>query len=109
MIKTSTGLQENIAGLLCYVLAWISAIIFLILEKDNKFVRFHAYQSLVVFGSLQIIGLVLTIIPLLGVFISWAISVLSFILWIVLIVKASQGLKYKLPIAGDIAERWANK
>ncbi|WP_309109377.1 DUF4870 domain-containing protein [Dehalococcoides mccartyi] len=83
--------------------------IFLILEKDNKFVCFHAYQSLVVFGSLQIIVLVFNIIPVLGVFISWAISVLSFILWIVLIVKASQGLKYKLPIAGDIAERWANK
>ncbi|MET0039183.1 MAG: DUF4870 domain-containing protein [Dehalococcoides mccartyi] len=109
MTKTSTGLQENVAGLLCYVLAWISAIIFLILEKDNKFVRFHAYQSLVVFGSLQIIGLVFTIIPVLGVFISWVISVLSFILWVVLIVKAAQGFKYKLPIAGDIAERWANK
>ncbi|AHB13433.1 MULTISPECIES: DUF4870 domain-containing protein [Dehalococcoides] len=109
MTRTSTGLQENVAGLLCYVLAWISAIIFLILEKDNKFVRFHAYQSLVVFGSLQIIGLVFTIIPVLGVFISWVISVLSFILWVVLIVKAAQGFKYKLPIAGDIAERWANK
>lgn len=109
MTKTSTGLQENVAGLLCYVLAWVSAIIFLILEKDNKFVRFHAYQSLVVFGSLQIICLVLNIIPILGSFINVAISILSFILWIVLIVKASQGLKYKLPIAGDIAERWANK
>ncbi|MEQ4489846.1 MAG: DUF4870 domain-containing protein [Dehalococcoides mccartyi] len=109
MTKTSTGLQENVAGLLCYVLIWISAIIFLILEKDNKFVRFHAYQSLVVFGSLQIIGLVFTIIPVLGVFITWVISVLSFILWVVLIVKAAQGFKYKLPIAGDIAERWANK
>ncbi|AII59397.1 membrane protein [Dehalococcoides mccartyi CG4] len=112
MTKTSTGLQENVAGLLCYVLIWISAIIFLILEKDNKFVRFHAYQSLVVFGSLQIISIftfIFKLIPVLYGIITGGIWILSFILWVVLIVKAAQGFKYKLPIAGDIAERWANK
>jgi len=55
MEKTSTGLQENIAGLLCYVLGWVTGIIFLFIEKENKFVRFHAVQSIVVFGVLSII------------------------------------------------------
>jgi len=47
--STGTGLQQNVAGLLCYVLGWITGIIFLVIEKDNKFIRFHAVQSIVVF------------------------------------------------------------
>ena len=54
MEKTSTGLTENVAGLLCYILGWITGIIFLILEPDNKFVRFHAIQSIIVFGIISV-------------------------------------------------------
>jgi uncharacterized membrane protein len=49
--KTSTGMEQNLEGLLCYVLGWLTGIIFLLLEKDNKFVRFHAIQSILVFGA----------------------------------------------------------
>ena len=50
MVKTSTGLEDNIAGLLCYVAGWVSGLIFLLIETENKFVRFHAVQSIIVFG-----------------------------------------------------------
>ena len=50
MEKTSMGLDENVAGLLCYVLWWVSGLAIFLLETENKFVRFHAMQSIVVFG-----------------------------------------------------------
>ncbi len=113
MDKTSTGLNENVAGLLCYVLAWIGGVVFILIERENKFVRFHAIQSIVVFGSVTIVSIVLSIlgsIPFLGVVFNIAngiIGFLAFVLWIVLMVKAYQGKKYKLPWAGDFAEQRA--
>ncbi|HEY92817.1 MAG TPA: DUF4870 domain-containing protein [Dehalococcoidia bacterium] len=105
MEKTSTGLEENIAGLLCYVLGWISGLVFILIEKENKFVRFHAIQSILVFGILNIVGIILSWIPLVGLFLWPIISVLGLILWIVLMVKAYQGIMFKLPWAGDFAEK----
>ena len=105
MEKTSTGLTENVAGLLCYVLGWISGIVFLLLERENKFVRFHAIQSICVFGIITIVNLILGWIPVLGTIIGVIIWIIGLILWIVLMIKAYQGVKYKLPWAGDIAEK----
>lgn len=102
--KTKTGLQENVAGLLCYVLGWITGIIFLVLEPDNKFVRFHAIQSIVVFGAYTVISIIFGWIPYVGWIINSVIGVFAFILWLVLIIQASQGKMFKLPISGDIAE-----
>ena len=107
MAKTSTGMEENVAGLLCYLLGWITGIIFLILEKDNKFVRFHAIQSIVVFGIITVAQLILRWIPFVGWILSILISILAFILWIILMVKAFQGIKYKLPWAGNFSEKQA--
>ena len=107
MEKTSTGLTENVAGLLCYVLGWISGIVFLLIEPENKFVRFHAIQSIVVFGAITVAGIILGWIPVIGGFVSWVLSALGFILWIVLMVKAYQGTKYKLPWTGNFAEKRA--
>ena len=106
MAKTSMGLEENIAGLLSYVLGWVTGLVFFLIEKDNKFVRFHAMQSIITFGSLTVIGVILSWIPF-GWVISWLVSILALVLWIVLIVKAYQGQKFKLPIAGDMAEKYA--
>ena len=103
--KTSTGLQQNVAGLLCYVLGWITGIIFLLLEKDNQFVRFHAVQSIVVFGALTVVDIVLGFIPIIGWIVAWIIGVVALILWIILMVKAYQGQRYKVPVAGNIAEQ----
>ena len=105
MEKTSTGLQENVAGLLCYVLGWITGLIFILIEKENKFVRFHAMQSIIVFGAYTIVTAILSWIPFLG----WLIWLLGLVLWIVLMVKAAQGTMYKLPWAGNLAEKWTGK
>ncbi len=111
MDKTSIGLTENVAGLLCYVLGWVSGLVFLLIEEENKFVRFHAIQSIVTFGSITVVSIALSIIgliPYLGVIFNianWMIGILAFVLWIVLMVKAVQGTKYKLPWAGDFAEK----
>jgi uncharacterized membrane protein len=109
MEKTSTGLRENVAGLLCYVLGWVSGIVLLLIEPDNTFVRFHAIQSIYVFGTLTVAGIILGWIPFIGVFFSWIISIVTFILWIVLMVKAYQGTRYKVAWAGDLAERRAGR
>ena len=105
MEKTSTGLSENVAGLLCYVLGWVSGIVFLLIERENKFIRFHAIQSICVFGVITLAGIILGWIPFIGSVLGWIISVAGFILWIVLMIKAYQGSKYKIPWAGDFAEK----
>ena len=107
MEKTSIGLDENVAGLLCYVLGWVSGIVFLLIEPDNKFVRFHAIQSIIVFGILNIASFILAWIPFIGAFFAWIIGVVTFILWIVLMIKAYQGARYKVPWAGNLAEKRA--
>lgn len=106
MEKTSTGLEENVAGLLCYVLFWVSGLIFLLLEPGNRFVRFHALQSIIVFGIINIVLIVFGWIPVVSVIVGSFVGLLAFVLWIVLMVKAYQGELYKLPVAGDMAEKW---
>lgn len=102
--KSSTGLEENIAGLLCYLGTFITGIIFTILEKDSRFVKFHAMQSIVVFVSLWIAGLVLDFVPFIGWLLSMLVSFLGFVLWIVLMVKAYNHERIRIPIASDIAD-----
>lgn len=104
---TSTGLPENVASLLCYVLGWITGIIFLIIEPNNKTVKFHALQSIIVFGAFTVIQIIFGWIPIINVIIGAIVGVLGFILWIVLIVMAAQGKKWKAPIAGNYAEKWS--
>jgi len=101
---STTGLEPNIAGLLCYLGIWIAGIVFLVIEQKNKFVRFHALQSIVVFGVLTIASTLLSWIPFFGGFFSAVIGILAFILWILLMVKAYQGELYKVPVAGQVAE-----
>jgi uncharacterized membrane protein len=108
MGNTSTGLQDNVAALLSYVLGWVTGLIFFLLEPNNRFVRFHAMQSIIVFGTFTLIGIIFNWFPFW--FILWPIiSILAFILWVILIVKAYQGVYFKLPLAGNLAEKWANK
>jgi uncharacterized membrane protein len=101
---SSTGLEPNVAGLLCYLGGWISGIIFLVIEQKNKFVRFHALQSIVTFAALTVAGALLGWIPYAGVVFGIIIGILAFVLWVVLMVKAYQGELYKVPLAGQVAE-----
>jgi len=107
--KTALGIDENIEGLLCYVLGFITGILFLVLEKDNKFVRFHAMQSIATFLIIFVISMVIGFIPVIGWLLSPLIGLVALILWLLLMFKAYKGEKYKLPIAGDFAEQQVNK
>ena len=112
-------MSENVAGLLCYVLGWVTGIIFFLIDK-RPFVRFHAAQSMVVFGGLHLINIALGIMfgagmmmrGGLGTFgmaaaLSGLISLLALILWILLMIKAYQHEKFEIPIAGGIAKSFA--
>lgn len=109
--KSSTGLQPNVAALVAYLGGWITGLIFFVIEKDNKFIRFHALQSIIVFGALSVAAFVMSI--LLSFVLTSVVSglignllwLVSIVLWVILMVKAYQGEYFKLPIAGDIAEK----
>lgn len=101
--QTSSGLSNTASGVLCYVLGWITGIIFLIIEPNNRYVRFHAFQSIIVFGILTVLSIALGWIFFLGPLI-WAVT---FIAWILLMVMAAQNIKFKVPWAGNYAEKWA--
>lgn len=117
----ATGLEENLAGLLCYVLGWLTGLVFLLIDK-RPFVRFHAMQSLITFGALHALSIVLTMVGFAGGFgammggnfvwsISWmilsAINLAAFIAWIICMVKAFQHQRFKLPVIGNMAENYA--
>jgi uncharacterized membrane protein len=104
-IKTSTGMNQNVAGLLCYLAGWITGLIFFLIEKENRFVRFHAMQSIITFGSLTVLFMILGFIPFVGWMLMPILAILQLILWIVLMVKAYQGQLFKLPMIGDMAEK----
>jgi uncharacterized membrane protein len=117
---SGSGMADNVAGMLAYITI-IPAIIFLVTEPYNKsqFVRFHSWQNLflhlaavVLWIGLFIVSVVLAFIPILGHLISfliWAGLCVGFlIVWIILLMKANQGVMYKLPVIGDLAEKQAN-
>lgn len=107
--NTVTGLTENLEALLCYALGWISGLLFLLLETKNAFVRFHALQSLTTFLGLFILSFVAGLIPILGLLVNVLLFPLGVILWIILMVKAYKGERFKLPVIGDFVEQQLNK
>lgn len=106
--KTSLGLDENVEGLLAYLLFWVTGIIFLVLEKESDFVRFHAMQSTITFLGLMVLSYIFAIIPF-GFIITWLLDLLGLVLWILGMLKAYQGERYKFPFVGDLAEQWLEK
>jgi uncharacterized membrane protein len=106
--RTSTGLEENVAGFLCYLLGFITGIVFLVVEKKNSFVKFHAMQSTITFLGLFVIMGVLSFIPIVNLLIV-PIWILGLIVWLILMVKALRGERYSLPIVGKMAEEKAGK
>jgi uncharacterized membrane protein len=126
--KSSTGLDENIAALLSYVFGWVSGLIFFLIEKDSRLVRFHAMQSILLNAAALVVGIVL--------WIAWAIlaiifsqvsdvlaSLVSFVLGLLILVfyiglliavvfcliKAYQRQYFKLPVIGNFAEKFSTK
>jgi uncharacterized membrane protein len=113
---TSTGIEPTVAAALSYILGLITGIVFLVLEKDNRYVRFHAAQSIVVslFVIITSIGVSMVsrgiaYIPAIG----WAVVLLlnlglavgTFVLWLLLMWQAYQGEEWELPLAGGVARK----
>jgi uncharacterized membrane protein len=124
--KSSTGLDENVAALLSYIFGWLSGLIFFLMEKDSRLVRFHAMQSILLNVAALILGFVLWFLWVFGVIISASINetlgslvglvlgLLLFVFWVGLLiavvlclVKAYQKQYFKLPVIGNLAEKFS--
>ena len=103
--RSTTGLDARTAGMLCYALGMVSGLIFLAVEKKSRFVMFHALQSTLLFVMLFIIHFVFGFIPFLGWLGSLLLTPVALVAWVMCMVLALQGKKFKLPLIGDIAER----
>ena len=114
---TQTGMKENIAGLLCYVFGWVTGLIFFFIDK-RSFVQFHAKQSIVLFGGLHLIGIALGLMFglslvagggwtgfSLGFALYHVLQLVGLILWIVCMIKAYQGERFRVPVAADLADK----
>jgi len=102
-------LTDNVAGALAYF-TFIPAIIFLVMEpyNTNKFLRFHSFQSLFFCVLCFVVGFVVGLIPVVNIIAVPLLLVGELVIWLVLVLKAYQGQKFKLPVIGDIAEQQAN-
>lgn len=114
--KTSSGLDQNLAGALAYVLGPITGILFLVLEKENRFVRFHAMQSTIlgvawiaVSVVLSVVSGALALVPVIGwivsILVSFGLGLVGFLLWLLLMWKAFQGEEWEFPGVGPIARK----
>lgn len=106
--KSSLGMEENIAGALAYFLGIVTGILFFALEKESRFVKFHAMQSILVWLGVLGVIIVLSFIPIIGWIFSFFVAMGSFFLWLFLMYKAYKGEWFKLPLIGDFAEQQAN-
>jgi uncharacterized membrane protein len=131
--KSGSGLEPNIAAALSYI--WIVGVIFYLLEKENRFIRFHAMQSILFGIANSILMVVLVILATILTFVSigasaaiggaigsllgmlvwliwllfWLIAMALFVGLVYAAVKAYQGQMFKLPIIGNMAEKIVNK
>jgi len=111
------GMQPNVEAGLSYVLTWVTGLVFFFVEKQNRFVRFHAMQSILFFGGITVLQIVLNVIgsfgvPFLGLIIGLVgllLGIVELVGYIVLLINAFQGKYFKLPIVGDYAEKYANQ
>jgi len=112
--KTSTGMQPNVAALLSYVLGVITGIIFFIIEKENKFVKFHALQALIL-GIVEVIcfiviSVILGMIPYVGWFLfswlGWVLGAVCYVFAIIAIIKSFQGEKYYIPFLRGLVNKF---
>ena len=111
-LAPASALQENLAGCLCYALGWLTGILFLLIDR-RPFVRFHAAQSIVVFGALTIIRFLLVFgffggryfgfFSFVGL-LSLLVSLATLVAWLTLMTLAYQGKWYEVPVAAGIAK-----
>lgn len=115
---TQTGLDENVAAAISYVLGWLTGIVMYLLESENEYVRFHAAQSIVVFGAIFVAGVVLNVTQawvlfgtvtraLLGpifALLTLGLWLGALVLWLYLLIRTYQGENPRIPVAAGIAD-----
>lgn len=115
---TSTGVDARLSALLCYLAWWVSGVVFLVLEQEHRAVRFHAAQSIVLFGGLTAVIVLLSVTSVAALFISpaifqatWMVSYVvwfgAVVLWLIVLVRTFRGETWRVPFAGDLAARIA--
>ncbi len=128
LAKSSTGLDENLAALLSYIATWLSGLVFFLIEKESRLVRFHAMQAILLGASAVVGGIVLWVVWVVGTLIFSQIAdilgtlvglVLGLLLgvfylavviaWVMCLIKAYQGQYFKLPVLGNFAEKFSQK
>lgn len=113
---SSTGLPPHAAAALSYLAWWLSGLLFFLVERENRFVKFHAAQALVGLGAIWALGLMLWVVALAALFVSamafkvllylaYGVWVAGLIAWGLCLVRAWQGEEFELPWAGSIARR----
>ena len=120
VVPAQSQMSENLAATLSYVLGWLTGLIFYLIDK-RPYVRFHAAQSIVVFGTLHIITFIigaffgLSLMTggyagfSLGLALYRVLDVVALVLWVLLMIKAYQGEKFRVPFAADLAEKLFGK
>jgi uncharacterized membrane protein len=113
--KSSTGLDANIAAGIAYLFGWVSGLIFFLIEKESRFVRFHAMQSLLLGAAFFVLWIVLRVlgsVPVVGLFaglLGIVVWLAFLVLWIICLVKAFTGKDFRIPVIGDYAANIVNK
>lgn len=105
MNQSSTGLPDNVANFIAYLFAWISGLLMLVIEKDSETVRFHAAQSVTIFGSLTILNLLLPFVPVIGPLLLGVLAPVTVLAWIILLVMSVLGSAPRVPIIENFAEQ----
>ena len=114
--STTTGVEPSVAAVLSYSLGVVTGVLFLVLEKENRYVRFHAAQSIVLTMMLVVVGVgvsmasqLLVYLPFfgrLGVFLlTTGLALVTFVLWLALMWRALQGENWEFPVAGELAKK----
>lgn len=117
---TGTGLEANVAGALSYLLGALTGVLFLVVDGQRPFVRFHAMQAIaltvaviVLWVVLGVASAILAVIPiigwLIGILLSLALSLGSLVLWLYLMYRAWQGDEWEIPVVGKWARQLADQ
>ena len=126
--KSSTGLDANLAALLSYVFGWVSGLVFFLIEKESRLVRFHAMQSILLNIVIAVVSILLWIVSFVFILIGmqlpdimgtlmWFVASLVWLVfcvgvliaWVMCLIRAYQNQYFKLPVIGNMAEKFANK
>ena len=117
---TSTGVEPRLSALLCYTAWWLSALVFLVIEQEHRVVRFHAAQSLILFGGLSVLIGLLSIFSVAMLVVSagafqvarllvYLVWIAAVGIWLVLMLRTFKGETWRVPIVADVADRFAER